>query len=117
MSRHYGYVGTPGTCLWCGRKFREIPARVFYPTMMGVVSPKVGDDIGEYGVVRRVVELTGTGRRARPPCQGDPVDTVKVYTDRRYYDALWSDNPMFDTNGCAVMFGLALARRGVRVGP
>lgn len=131
--RSFGYKGKPGTCLWCGRKLREDYAEVWakqgsselYLLSQVAEEPKPGDILRFRGEERRVRKSvpyvhgskfnTEGPKRSRKAREGEKVHFFRVYFDPPVYDAYWFDEPMFDTQGCGLAFGLRLAELGHRL--
>jgi hypothetical protein len=119
-SRQFAYTGKPGTCLWCGRKFREI----YFET--GGPPPAVGSTYQDttrtvravVGVIRTPAVrdadgyITNTTRRERPVRDGETPTRYRIYFDPPVWNAYYRDTPWFDTVGCAASFGLRQAELG-----
>lgn len=123
IARPFGYEGKPGTCLWCGRRFRERYAEItIYERQRGEVVPAVGDTF-RGRVVKRVVKRVETLQATRPDletpgwraCNLDTRTKYKVYFENPTYDAYFTTEPMFDTMTCGLHFGLRMAQLGKRL--
>lgn len=125
MGRAFGYDGKPGTCLWCGRKFREKCFERDQPAEVG--KPLDNRRAGARTlIVRKVVGVTRSftvapegykiwSSRERPVRDGETPTRYRIYFDPPLWNAFYDDEPLFDTNGCAADFGLRQAQLGRRL--
>jgi hypothetical protein len=90
----FGYKGTPGTCLWCGRKVRPSRQTTFGHFDVESCATQFGESLARYGVLitpQRLKLLTGVFKllAVAEEIANDPkVDLVDSERRLRLYSAI-----------------------------